>query len=64
MSTRREALVLREWLEAIRLEVDARGENASLETIRMFADQALRHQVPHWYTDEYRAKRGHLDLER
>lgn len=52
----REEHILREWLSAIRLEINARGRYADLATISSYAEQALAGEVPHWYTDEYRAK--------
>jgi hypothetical protein len=53
---REEHAVLLEWLNAIRLEIDAQGTSVSLDTIRSFAVSALKGETPHWYTPEYRAK--------
>lgn len=50
--------VLREWLGAIKNHLYARGDLADLATIEDFTDSALAGDVPHWYTDEYRARVG------
>jgi hypothetical protein len=42
-----------EWLNAIRLEVEARGTNANMETVLHYAQEALSGHDPHWMTDEY-----------
>jgi hypothetical protein len=49
----REGRVMAEWLNAIRLEIEARGTNAHPETILHYAQEALSGREPHWLTPEY-----------
>lgn len=42
-----------EWLNAIRLEIEARGTHAKIETVLHYAQEALSGKTPHWMTNDY-----------
>jgi hypothetical protein len=49
----RKGRVMAEWLNAIRLEIEARGSSANIETCLHSAQEALSGREPHWLTSEY-----------